>query len=142
MTFVVTGCTPKAVTGQSFATRRHTMDIIAIHDFRVETQIGFYDWERRLPQIIQLDLELAIPGSDGTPRTDRIRDTIDYGAVVTRVRESLSTHHFILLEALSEHIADLLRKEFNAPWVRVSASKSGVLKGVRRVSVTIERGGA
>ena len=116
------------------------MDIVAIHDFRVETQIGFYDWERRLPQIIQLDLELAIPGAHGTPRTDRIRDTIDYATVVARVRESLSTSRFILLEALSEHIADLLRKEFNSPWVRVSASKSGVLKGVRRVSVTIERG--
>jgi dihydroneopterin aldolase len=60
--------------------------------------------------------------------------------VVARVRESLATTHFVLLEALSEHIADLLRKEFNAPWVRVSASKSGVLKGVKRVSVTIERG--
>jgi dihydroneopterin aldolase len=116
------------------------MDIIAIHDFRVETQIGFHEWERRLPQMIQLDLELAIPGSHGTPRTDRLRDTIDYGAVVARVRESLATTHFILLERLSEHIADLLRNEFHAPWVRVSASKIGILKGVRRVSVTIERG--
>jgi 7,8-dihydroneopterin aldolase/epimerase/oxygenase len=116
------------------------MDIVAIHDFRVETQIGFHEWERRLPQVIQLDLELAIPGSHGTPRTDRLRDTIDYGAVVARVRESLATTHFILLERLSEHIADLLRNEFHAPWVKVSASKVGIVKGVRRVSVTIERG--
>jgi len=116
------------------------MDIIAIHDFRVETQIGFHDWERRLPQIVQLDLELAIPGPYGAPRTDRIRDTIDYGAVVARVRESLASNHFILLERLSEHIADLLRNEFGAPWVRVSVSKIGVVNGVRRVSVTIERG--
>ncbi len=116
------------------------MDIIAIHDFRVETQIGFYEWERRLPQMIQLDLELGIPGPHGTPRTDRLGDTIDYGAVVSRVRESLGTRHFVLLEALSEHIAALLRDEFNAPWVRVTASKIGVVKGVRRVSVTIERG--
>jgi len=117
-----------------------TMDIIAIHDFRVETQIGFYEWERRLPQMIQLDLELGIPGPHDTPRTDRLGDTIDYGAVVSRVRASLGTRHFVLLEALSEHIAGLLRNEFNAPWVRVTASKIGVVKGVRRVSVTIERG--
>jgi len=116
------------------------MDIIAIHDFRVETQIGFYEWERRLPQMIQLDLELGIPGPHGTPRTDRLGDTIDYGAVVSRVRASLGSTHFVLLEALSEHIAGLLRNEFNAPWVRVTASKIGVVKGVRRVSVTIERG--
>ena len=116
------------------------MDIIAIHDFRVETQLGYYDWERRLPQLIQLDLELGIPGSQNIPRTDRIGDTIDYGAVVARVRESLAVQHFVLLEALTEHIAGLLREEFGAPWVRVSASKLGVVKGVRRVSVTIERG--
>lgn len=116
------------------------MDIIAIHDFRVETQIGFYDWERSLPQTIQLDLELGIPGAHDTARTDRLADTIDYGAVVSRVRQSLGIGHFVLLEALSEHIASLLRDEFNAPWVRVTASKIGVLKGVRRVSVTIERG--
>ena len=116
------------------------MDIIAIHDFRVETQIGFHEWERRLPQMIQLDLELAIPGSENTPRTDRLRDTIDYGAVVARVRDSLATTHFILIERLSEHIADLLRTEFKASWVRVTVSKIGIIKGVRRVSVTIERG--
>src|SRR5690242_7577963 len=89
----------------------HTMDIIAIHDFRVETQIGFYDWERRLPQLIQLDLELGIPGSDGTSRTDRIGDTIDYAAVVSRLREVLRASQFVLLEALSEQIASVLRAE-------------------------------
>ena len=115
------------------------MDIIAIHDFRVETSIGFFAWERRLPQSIQLDLELAIPGNQAG-HSDRLRDTIDYGAVVERVRESLATTHFVLLERLCEHIAELVRNDFKSPWVRVSATKIKVLRGVRRVSVTIERG--
>jgi dihydroneopterin aldolase len=119
---------------------RKPMDIITIHDFRIETQIGFHDWERRLPQTIQLDLELAIPSAPGVARSDRLADTIDYGAVVRRVREALGMRHFVLLEALSEHVAGLLRTEFGSPWVRVSVSKLGVIKGVRRVSVTIERG--
>jgi dihydroneopterin aldolase len=116
------------------------MDFITIHDLRVETQIGFHDWERRLPQTIQLDLELAIPDTQAAARSDRLADTIDYGAVVRRVRESLATQRFVLLEALSEHVAGLLRTEFGSPWVRVSVSKLGVIKGVRRVGVTIERG--
>src|SRR4029078_77527 len=49
-------------------------------------------------------------------------------SVVARVRASLGSTHFVLLEALSEHIAGLLRNEFNAPWVRVTASKIGVVK--------------
>jgi dihydroneopterin aldolase len=115
------------------------MDIISIHDFRVETLVGFYAWERQLPQSIQLDLEFAIPTSSAG-RSDRLRDTIDYGAVVERLRESLSTTHFILLERLCEHVAAVLHDDFNSPWVRVTATKNGVIRGVKRVGVTIERG--
>ena len=115
------------------------MDIISIHEFRVETLIGFYEWERRLPQSIQLDLEFGIPTRNAA-LSDRIRDTIDYGMVVERLRGSLATTHFLLLERLCEHVADVLRTDFKSPWVRVSATKIGVMRGVKRVGVTIERG--
>jgi len=48
--------------------------------------------------------------------------------------------HFILLERLCEHVADLLRNGFKSPWTRVSATKPGIIRGVKRVTVTIERG--
>jgi 7,8-dihydroneopterin aldolase/epimerase/oxygenase len=115
------------------------MDTIAIHDFRVETLIGLHDWERRLPQTVQLDLELAIP-SGNAGRSDRIEDTINYGAVIARVRESVMAAQFLLLERLCEHVADLVREEFRSPWVRVTCTKAGVVAGVRRVGVTIQRG--
>ena len=115
------------------------MDTIHIHELRVETRIGFYEWERGLPQTIELDLELAI-ASKQAGLSDRIRDTIDYAAVVERVRASLRSTHFVLLERLCEHIAELLRGEFKSPWVRVTAVKTAVMRGVEKVGVTIERG--
>jgi len=115
------------------------MDIISIQEFRVDTLVGYHDWERQLPQTIELNLELAIPGNRAG-RTDRIRDTIDYGAVVERVRASLATTRFVLLERLCEHVADILLQEFHSPWVRVSAAKIGLTRGVKRLGVTIERG--
>ena len=115
------------------------MDIIAIHDFRVATLIGLHDWERRLPQTVQLDLELGV-AAGAAGRSDRIADTIDYGAVIDRVRESVGQCQFMLLEWLCEHVADLVCNEFKAAWVQVTVSKPGVMQGVRRVSVTIERG--
>jgi 7,8-dihydroneopterin aldolase/epimerase/oxygenase len=115
------------------------MDTVSIHELRVETLIGFYEWERRLPQTIQLDLEFGLPTS-AAGRSDRLRDTIDYGAVVQRLRDALAGTHFVLLERLCEHVADILRDEFKSPWVRVAATKVGVMRGVRRVAVTIERG--
>lgn len=115
------------------------MDTISIEEFRVDTVVGYYEWERQLPQSIELNLQFAIP-DNRAGRSDRIRDTVDYGAVVGRVRDSLAGTRFILLERLCEHVADILLTEFHSPWVRVSAAKLGLMRGVRRLAVTIERG--
>lgn len=115
------------------------MDIIFIQDFRLETLIGIYEWERRVPQTIQIDIEIGNPLSRAAS-TDNIDDTIDYGAVVNRIEETLKQQHFLLLERLAEHIADIVLGEFKSPWVRVSVAKLQLLRGVRRLGVTIERG--
>jgi 7,8-dihydroneopterin aldolase/epimerase/oxygenase len=115
-----------------------TMDIIFIHDFRLEILIGVYEWERRVPQTVQLDLEVGLPPRE--KRSDRIGDTIDYSKIVSRIEASLAHHRFVLVEALAEHIAQLVMTEFGAPWIRASVTKLGALKGVKRLGVTIERG--
>ena len=115
------------------------MDTIFIDDFRLDILIGIYEWERRVPQTVQFNLEIAIPPKEG-PRTDRIGETIDYAKVVKRIEESLRTQHFLLLERLSEHVAQLILTEFGAPWVKVSVNKIWALRNVKRLGVTIERG--
>ena len=114
------------------------VDTIFINDFRLEILIGVYEWERRVPQTVQLDLEIGLPPRD--KRSDRIGDTIDYAKVVARIEESLAQNRFLLVEALAEHIAQLVLTEFGAPWIRASVTKLGALKGVKRLGVTIERG--
>ena len=37
------------------------MNAIFIHDLRVETRIGIYDWEQNLAQSVRLDIELGLP---------------------------------------------------------------------------------
>ncbi|HZR02974.1 MAG TPA: dihydroneopterin aldolase [Burkholderiales bacterium] len=115
------------------------MDTIFIQELRVDIMVGYFEWERQLPQTIELNLEVAIPDNHAG-RSDRIRDTIDYGLVVSRITESLGQTRFILLERVCEHVADLLMNEFRTPWVSVSAAKIGLMRGVRRIGVTIERG--
>ena len=114
------------------------MDTIFISDYRLEILIGVYEWERRVPQTVQLDLEFALPPRD--KRSDRIGDTIDYAKVVARIEDSLTHNRFLLVEALAEHIAQIVMTEFGAPWIRASVTKLGALKGVKRLGVTIERG--
>jgi 7,8-dihydroneopterin aldolase/epimerase/oxygenase len=52
------------------------MDIIFISELRVETLVGIYDWERKVPQKIQLDLEIGLPARKSG--SDKLGDTIDY----------------------------------------------------------------
>ena len=115
------------------------MDTIFISELRLDIRIGVYDWESQVPQKAQFDLEFALPDGKAA-KTGNLADTIDYAAVVARIEQSLAGTHFGLLEKLAEHVADILMREFRAPWVKVSVAKLSALKSVRRLGVTIERG--
>ncbi|MDR2678269.1 MAG: dihydroneopterin aldolase, partial [Zoogloeaceae bacterium] len=70
---------------------------------------------------------------------DDLRATIDYAAVVARLKAELAERRFNLLETLAEWIAALILTEFSAKQVKVRIAKLGVLKDVGRVGVQIER---
>ncbi len=115
------------------------MDIIFLSEVKIQTRLGVPDWERLVPQTVILDIEIAMPSSESCT-TDAIQDTIDYGTVVARIRETLSEQSFKLVEALAEHLCQLLIQEFKTPWVKIRVSKPGILPGVKALGVVIERG--
>ncbi len=115
------------------------MDIIFLRELRVETLIGVYEWEKRVPQVLQLDLEIALPDSHAC-QSDDINDALDYSRVVARIQEFLTGRHFSLLEALAEHIAQLVLTEFKAPWVKVTVAKLSAIRQCKQVGISIERG--
>src|SRR5215470_9184600 len=84
---------PSLVTRHCHSVR---MDVIFISDLRLDILVGVYNWERRVPQTIQFDLEIGIPETGGRPRSDRIGETIDYSKVVARLASSLQDTHFLL----------------------------------------------
>jgi len=115
------------------------MDTIFIDDFRLEILVGIYEWEKRIPQAVRFDLEIGIP-TGRTPHSNVIDDTIDYARVVSRLEQSLQANHFLLLEALAEHVAQVITEEFRSPWVKVRLAKLAPLRNVKSLGVTIERG--
>lgn len=115
------------------------MDIIFLRELKVETLIGVYEWEKRVPQTLQLDLEIALPNSRAG-QSDNIADALDYADIVSHIQGVLGSRHFNLLEALAEHIAQILLNDFKAPWIKLSVAKMNAIRGSRMVGVTIERG--
>jgi len=114
------------------------MDTIFLEQVKVETKLGVPEWERMVPQTIILDIEIDYDLRKAG-KSDNIADTIDYGAIVTRIRETLAEHSFQLVEALAEHLCELIFKEFGAKEVKIKVSKPGIISGVKAVGVEIER---
>lgn len=114
------------------------MDTIFISELKVQTKLGVPDWERVVPQTIILDIEIGYDLSKAC-NSDVIADTIDYGAVVNRIRETLNEHSFQLVEALAEHICQLILDEFKALSVKIKVAKPAILPGLKALGVVIER---
>lgn len=114
------------------------MDIIYLRDLRVDAVIGINDWERRIRQKVNIDLEMAADIARAAA-SDAIEDTLNYKTVAKRVITFVEESRFNLVETLAEQIASLLMEEFHIPWVRVALNKPGAVHGSRGVGVTIER---
>jgi dihydroneopterin aldolase len=113
------------------------VDFIFIDDMRVDAHVGIFEREKVAPQSLEISLTFGVP--DEAAQNDDIDKTIRYDAVIDRIRADLATRHFNLLETLGEYVIGLLLDEFGAPWVKIRIAKMGIMKGVRRVGVQIER---
>lgn len=114
------------------------MDKIFIQELKVKTHLGVPEWERKVAQTIILDIELAMPHSRSC-QSDAIEDTLDYGQIVARIRETLTEKSFRLVEALAEHVCQIILTEFGSPWVKIKVAKPGILPGVKALGVILER---
>ncbi len=115
------------------------MDTIFLKDLRVRAIVGIWDWERRMPQDIGIDLEMAADIRAAAER-DHIDATLDYKAVSRRVVELVQGSSFQLVETLAERIAEAVMTEFAVPWVKVVVRKPFAIRGSRDVGICIERG--
>ena len=115
------------------------MDNIFISELKIETRIGVYEWEKKVPQTIQLDLEVGLPDQHAT-KSGNLDDTIDYSQIVARIEQLFHNERFLLLEKAAETIAEIVLRDFGAPWVRISIAKLGALRNVKKLGITIERG--
>lgn len=115
------------------------MDIVYIRDFKIDTVIGMFQWERRIQQTLSLDVDMAWDIRPAAA-TDTIAEALDYRAVSERLKAHVEQAHYQLVETLAESIWQILHEEFRVPWCRLRVSKPGAVRGARDVGVLIERG--
>ncbi len=115
------------------------MDIIYLHDLKVDCVIGVWDWERKIKQTITIDLDMGFDIRKAAA-SDALEDTLSYKDVSKRVEAFVKDSGFHLVEKLAEEIAGILLNEFEIKWCRVKINKFGAVRGAGDVGVLIERG--
>lgn len=115
------------------------MDIIFLGGLEIDTIIGIYDWERQQRQTIILDIEMAFDIAQAAA-TDDIQYALDYKTVSDRIISFVKASECLLVERLISEIAELIRNEFQVPWVKITLNKKGAIGSGIDVGITIERG--
>jgi 7,8-dihydroneopterin aldolase/epimerase/oxygenase len=83
---------------------------------------GVFDFERREGQVFVVDLVLGLD-TRAAARSDDLHDTVDYGTLVTRVRQAVERDPVDLIETLADRIADECLADERVAWAEVTVHK-------------------
>jgi 7,8-dihydroneopterin aldolase/epimerase/oxygenase len=81
------------------------MDCIELSDIRCYGYVGFLPEEQVLGQWFVVDLAIEVD-LEAAGKSDDLKDTLDYRAVIERTKHVVKTAKFALVERLAQAIAD------------------------------------
>ena len=112
-------------------------DRLILADIAVECRLGVFEWEQAAPQPITVDLELPVDAAAAASR-DALEAAVDYGRLVTLVRELAQGQPYALMETLADDLARRILGQFPVRRVRVRVKKRA-LPGLGYAAVEVER---
>jgi dihydroneopterin aldolase len=97
-------------------------DRLSVTGIEVFGRHGVFDFERRDGQTFRIDLLLALD-TRAAAASDDLADTVDYGSLVTRVKDAVERDPVDLLETLAERIARICLDDRRVAWTEVTVHK-------------------
>lgn len=117
------------------------MDKIIIKGLKTKCVIGDYEWERKRPQRIILDLELETDLSDACESDVLDKNMLNYNQLAKDILKFVEKSSYHLIETLAEAIANLCFEKFPVESVRVRLAKPAAIKAADAAIVEIYREG-
>ena len=111
---------------------------VFIRDLILTCLIGVHRHERKKPQRIRINLDLAVT-EQSVISTDRLADVVCYEDVADRIRSIVNNGHVNLVETLAEKIASKCLEDRRIKATRVRIEKLDVFKDAASAGVEIER---
>lgn len=107
---------------------------IRITDLKIKTIIGTNDWERKVKQPININLELTYDAADAV-RSDDLHKALDYRKLKQQIRAFVKDSHYGLLERLTHDVLVLLMTDSRILRAKVRIDKPSALRFAKSVSV-------
>lgn len=114
-------------------------DKIIIKGLKAQCILGDYEWERKRPQTITLDVEMTCDCRPAALQDALGPGSVDYSQVAQKVLGLVETSSCRLIETLAERIAQLCLKQFPLEAVTVRLHKPSAVVKAKTVSVEICR---
>ncbi len=114
------------------------LDRVLISGLRLRCVVGINDWERLVPQEIELDIVLHADLRQAG-RTDRIEDTVNYRTIARKVAAAVEASSYGLVEALADAVARTCLEDQRVKRVDVAVRKPGAVRGADWVGVQVSR---
>ena len=111
---------------------------VFIRDLILTCLIGVHKHERKQPQRIRINRDLAVT-ERSVISTDRLADVVCYEDVADRIRSIVNNGHVNLVETLAEKIASKCLEDRRIKATRVRIEKLDVFKDAASAGVEIER---
>ena len=108
---------------------------IRIKNLRLRTVIGIYDWEKKEPQDVIINVMFDFDGTRAA-ETDDIQYTVDYKRMKKRIIHEVESSAFQLIERLAQHILNIVMDDEKVDSARVEVDKPHALRFADSVSVT------
>ncbi|REL27998.1 dihydroneopterin aldolase [Thalassotalea euphylliae] len=115
------------------------MDKVFIEGLKIQTTIGFYEWEKQIKQTLVIDLTMGW-NTRLAAENDELAKTLDYAEISVELEKFANKNPVDLLETLAERMANFLITEYQIPWLKLAIGKPGAVHNAQTVGVEIERG--
>ncbi len=113
-------------------------DLVFIHGLQVDTVIGVNPRERKIRQTLLIDVDLYTDLS-AAGQTDNLAATLDYAAISSSVADTAARSSFLLIEALAEHLCDLILQDHRINKVAIKVTKPGAVSMANAVGCSLLR---
>lgn len=115
------------------------MDKVFIKGLKIQTTIGFYEWEKQIKQTLVIDVEMGW-NIAAAAENDELTKTLDYAEISLAIESFANSNPVDLIETLAERIAKFLQTEYGIPWLKLRVGKPTAVHNTETVGVEIERG--